>query len=696
MFQSSNQVIISPAEKLLTHYQIPNYLMSLIIANNLTKSYGHVDIFSGLNFTIEHGSRLALVGPNGVGKTTLLRILIGEESASEGRVTKAKKLRIGYLPQSKDFQSDSRVWDECLAVFAEVRALESEITILAEKMSDEASASQILERYGQIQAEFEHRGGYTYETRIRQVLSGLGFAETDFNMPIAHLSGGQRTRAYLAKLLLSEPDVLLLDEPTNHLDIAAVEWLEGYLSKWAGAVLIVSHDRYFLDHAANGILEMTAAGVETYRGNYSHYVGQRVARWERRQKVFKAEKEKLLKEAEYIKKHIEGQRVSQARGKLRRLSRIVQAIEQVGMDSVINRKWSAVSQDIHVATSDLSPDEAERRVRGLRLPDHRPPELHLNLRASKRSGVKVIRTKNLQVGYDTALFSAPDIELERKDCAALIGPNGAGKTTFIRTILGQIPPFSGQVDLGASLEIGYFSQAHEGMDEKNTLMQEIETADHSMLPGSVREYLGKFLFSGDDVFKQVSTLSGGERGRLALAKLSLQDTNLLLLDEPTNHLDIPAQEIMQQVLDAYKGTILLVTHDRYLIDALATQIWEIRSKETTKVSLDVYKGTYSQMRIERDKEAERARFELVAAKKTSGSARASRRDPAAKEKRRRKARLQEVENKVVELEKKLAELEKQLETPPEDADELRKLAEEYNQVQDEMDEMLVEWEELAE
>ena len=665
--------------------------MSLIIANNLTKSYGHVDIFSGLNFTIEHGSRLALVGPNGVGKTTLLRIMIGEDSPSEGRVTKAKKLRIGYLPQAKDFQSDSTVWDECLAVFADLRKMETEINDLAEKMANETESSRILERYGQIQAEFELRGGYTYETRMRQVLSGLGFADSDFEMPIAHLSGGQRTRAYLAKLLLSEPDVLLLDEPTNHLDIAAVEWLEAYLSKWDGAVLIVSHDRYFLDHAANGILEMTAAGVETYRGNYSHYVGQRGERWERRQKVFKAEKEKLLKEAEYIKKHIEGQRVSQARGKLRRLSRIIQAIEQVGMDAVINRKWSAVSQDINVATSDLGPDEAQRRVRSLRLPDHRPPQLHLKLRAEKRSGEMVIRSKDLKIGYDKALFSAPDLELHRRECAALIGPNGAGKTTFIRTLLAQIPPFSGKVKLGSSLEVGYFSQAHEGLDEKNTLMEEIEKAS-PMLPGSIREYLGKFLFSGDDVFKQVSTLSGGERGRLALAILSLQDTNLLLLDEPTNHLDIPAQEIMQQVLDVYKGTILLVTHDRYLIDALATQVWEIFPDAT---SLSVYKGTYSQMRAEREKEAARAALELATAKGTSGSKRTSRRDPAAKEKRRRLARLQEVENQVATLESRLGELGTQLENPPEDSEEVRKLGEEYTQVQDEMDAMLVEWEDLA-
>ncbi len=665
--------------------------MSLIIANSLTKSYGHVDIFNGLSFTIEHGSRMAIVGPNGVGKTTLLRILIDEESPSEGKVTRAKKLRIGYLPQAKDFHSESTVWDECLAIFADLRKMESEINSLAEQMSDEASASQVMERYGKLQAAFEHRGGYTYETRIRQVLSGLGFAASDFEMPIPHLSGGQRTRAYLAKLLLSEPDVLLLDEPTNHLDITAVEWLEGYLSKWDGAVLIVSHDRYFLDHVANGILEMTAAGIETYRGNYSHYVGQRAERWERRQKVFRAEKEKLLKEAEYIKKHIEGQRVSQARGKLRRLSRIVQAIEQVGMDAVVNQKWSVVSQNITVATSDLSPDEAEQRVRALRLPDHRPPQLYLNLRSQKRSGEKVIRTKDVQIGFDQPLFSAPDLELERLDCAALIGPNGAGKTTFVRTMLGQIPPFSGKVRMGASLEIGYFSQAHESLNEENTLMEEIESVS-PMLPGGIRAYLGKFLFSGDDVFKKVFTLSGGERGRLALAKLSLQDTNLLLLDEPTNHLDIPAQEIMQQVLNSYKGTILLITHDRYLIDALATQIWEIFPDEK---KLIIFKGTYSQMREEREKEAARAQEALAAAQGKTGSTRRSRRNPAQKAERRRIARLQEVENQVATLEKRLSELGTLLENPPDDAEELRQLADEYNQVQDEMDAMLVEWENLA-
>ena len=363
---------------------------------------------------------------------------------------------------------------------------------------------------------------------------------------------------------------------------------------------------------------------------------------------------------------------------------------------MLNNKWSVVNQLIldsgnQIATSDLSPDEAEQRVRALRLPDHRPPELRLGLRAGKRSGQKVIRTKDLQVGYDEPLFSAPDLELERLDCAALIGPNGAGKTTFVRTMLGQLAPFAGEVNMGASLDIGYFSQAHESLTEENTLVEEIEKVS-PMLPANIREYLGKFLFSGDDVFKKVSTLSGGERGRLAFAKLSLQDTNLLLLDEPTNHLDIPAQEILQQVLDAYTGTILLITHDRYLIDALATQIWEILADEK---KLSVYKGTYSQMREEREKEAARAAEELAAAQGTTAQSRSTRRDPAAKEERRRIARLQEVENKVAALEEQLADLGQKLENPPDDADELRQLADEYNRVQDEMDEMLVEWEYLA-
>ena len=662
--------------------------MSLITATSLSKSFGAFDLFSGISFTVPKGARMALVGPNGVGKTTLLRILIGEDEASSGTVATAKGVRIGYLPQEADFEMDGTLWESCEAIFSHFKSTQEELHRLEALMADPVQASDVMRRYGKLQHQFEERGGYTYPTRIRQVLTGLGFDEADHTLRLEHLSGGQRTRAFLARLLLSDPDLLLLDEPTNHLDISAVEWLEGYLSQWDGAAVIVSHDRYFLDKACNVILEMLAGGYELYHGNYSAYLHQRQERAERRQETFEREKEKLLKEVEYIKKNISGQNVSQAKGKLRRLTRVVQAIEQVGFESVLNTNWSQL--EVETTTSPFGVEEAERRVRALRSPVRTLPKLHLNLRMAKRSGDLVIRTKDLQVGWpDKFLFSAPNIELRRLGCAALIGPNGAGKTTFLKTILGQLEPLSGEVILGASLQIGYFAQAHEGLDPEHTVMEEIDAIMPEWLPGRIRDYLGKYLFSGDDVFKKVELLSGGERGRLALAKLALQDTNLLLLDEPTNHLDIPSQEILQAVLDEYPGTILLVTHDRYLIDALGTQIWEVDPDES---QLTVFKGTYSQMKAEREKEAARlaAMAEQEAVKKNKRPSRS----PDEKAERRRIAQLQEIENQIATLERRLADLSIKLENPPSDPARVAKLGKEYESVQREMDEKLGEWEGL--
>ncbi len=664
--------------------------MSLLTVSALTKSYGHIDIFSGLSFGVAKGARLGIVGPNGVGKTTLLRILAGVDEASSGTVHRARGVCIGYLPQEADFEMTGTLWAACKSVFAELIEQQAELSRLEAQMAGGEEA--ILERYGRLQHDFERRGGYTYPTRIRQVLTGLGFDESDYALSLGHLSGGQRTRAFLAQLLLSDPDVLLLDEPTNHLDMKAVEWLEGYLSQWEGAAVIVSHDRYFLDKAANGILEMTAAGVEEYRGNYSHYLTQRQERWERRQEVFAGEKEKLLKEVEYIKKNISGQNTLQAKGKLKRLTRIVQAIEQVGMEAVLDSKW--VELGVSMTTSPFSVEEAEKRVRALRLPDIRPPQLHLRLNAQKRSGELVIRTRGILVGWpDKTLFRAPDIELRRTDCAALIGPNGAGKSTFLKTILGQIPPLEGEVILGASLHIGYFAQAHEGLNPANTLIQEIQVAAPHMLPAEARQYLGKFLFSGDDAFKKVDVLSGGERGRLALAKLALSDTNLLLLDEPTNHLDIPSQEILEEVLEAYQGTILLVTHDRYLVDALATQIWEI---DPNGNELSVFKGTYSQMKEERERLAAIAAAEAAGVRSlpTSETKIQRRETLDSKSERRKKAQLQELENAIAALESELAELGRKLENPPPDPLKVAQLGREYERIQKQMDEKLAEWEGL--
>jgi len=662
--------------------------MSLLTVSSLTKSYGHIDIFSGLSFGVAKGARLGIVGPNGVGKTTLLRILAGVDEASSGSVHKSRGVRIGYLSQEADFEMTGTLWDACESVFADIIRKQEELNRLEAQMANGDQAA--LEKYGELQHDFERRGGYTYQTRIKQVLSGLGFDVSDYPMSLDHLSGGQRTRAFLAQLLLSDPDVLLLDEPTNHLDIKAVEWLEGYLSQWEGAAVIVSHDRYFLDKAANGILEMTAAGMEEYRGNYSHYLTQRQERWERRQEVFDSEKEKLLKDMEYIKKNISGQNTLQAKGKLKRLTRIVQAIEQVGLEAVLNSKW--IELGVSMTTSPFGVEEAERRVRSLRLPDIRPPQLHLQLRSGFRSGELVIRTKDILVGWpDKPLFHAPDIELHRAECAALIGPNGAGKSTFLKTVLGQLEPLEGEVLLGASLHIGYFAQAHEGLNPNKTLIEEIQTAAPNMLPAEARQYLGKFLFSGDDAFKKVDVLSGGERGRLALAKLALEDTNLLLLDEPTNHLDIPSQEILEQVLEAYKGTILLVTHDRYLVDALASQIWEITAETPdSPAQLDVFNGTYSQRREERERLASLMVGEDAARQKETNSHRGN--SQTAKEERRKRARLQEIENQIAGLEAKLAEIGRLLENPPSNPGEVQKLGTQYESIQREMNEKLNDWE----
>jgi len=665
--------------------------MSLITVSSLAKSYGPTDIFSGVSFSVVKGARMAIVGPNGIGKTTLMRILVGVDEPTSGAVSRTRGVRIGYLSQEADFQMTGTIWTACESVFDHFKAEQEELHRLEGLMSDPAQAEEVMERYGKLQEDFERRGGYTYTTKIRQVLTGLGFSEADYQLDLDHLSGGQRTRGFLARLLLEDPDLLLLDEPTNHLDIAAVEWLEGYLSQWEGAAIIISHDRFFLDKASNAILEMFPGATETYRGNYSAYLKQRAERMARRQEVFDSEKEKLQKEMEYIRKNVAGQNVLQAKGKLKRLSRIIQAIEQIGMEAALSQKWSETASEVSVTTSILSVDEAGRRVNGLQSPVRQLPNLHLRLAQAARSGDMVIRTENLKVGFsDKFLFSSPNIDLRRGDCAALIGPNGAGKSTFLKTILSQIPPLAGEVTLGESLHIGYFAQAHESLDPKKSVIDEIIGVTN-WLPQKAREYLGKYLFSGDDAFKMVSMLSGGERGRLALAKLALQDTNLLLLDEPTNHLDIPSQEILEAVLDDYEGTILLVTHDRYLVDAVATQIWEI---DTDESHLNIFKGTYSQMKEQRENELARQNIAETVVSDTRKKDAPKAKSASTKEERQRIAKVQKLENSIAVLEAELGEIGGQLANPPKDAGEVIKLAKEYDRVQKEMDSLLAEWEGL--
>jgi ATP-binding cassette subfamily F protein 3 len=649
--------------------------MPLITTIDLGKSYGPDDIFSNLSVSIPHHARIALVGANGIGKTTLLSILAGEEDPSNGVVQRARGIRLGYLSQESQVLRQHTLWEDCLEPFSGLIEQQAELAHLERLMSDPQQAADALAQYGAKQQDFERRSGYTYEARIRQTLTGLGFSPGDFKRPLSQLSGGQRTRALLARLLLSDADLLLLDEPTNHLDIEAVEWLETYLKEWNGAVLIVSHDRYFLDQVASAIWEMTPA-IEVYRGNYTAYLSQRGERYARRMEEYQTQAAFIDKEEEYIRRNIAGQNTRQAQGRRKRLERLIE----------------------------------EARL----TPPVEPRRLHLHLTPAARSGELVVRTCSLAVGYadeGRPLFRAPDLTLERGECAAVIGPNGAGKTTFLKTLLGQIPPYAGEVLLGASLKIGYFAQAHEGLHPEINLIEEINTVAPEMLAGKVREYLAKFLFTGDDVFKPVNVLSGGERGRLALAKLALSGANLLLLDEPTNHLDLPSQEVLQAVLADFSGTILLVSHDRYLIDALATQIWELDARHS---QLRAFAGTYSEYRASRQAELAAQQAAMIPTRSelprprlrpnTAATPKIGVRSATPKigvrsatnQERQRKQHLLSLEAEIASLEGQLAAISHQLENPPADPGKVMRLGQDYQRVQQSLDQRLEEWAQAAE
>ncbi|MER3543356.1 MAG: ABC transporter ATP-binding protein [Chloroflexota bacterium] len=626
--------------------------MSLLTGSNLAKSYGAQDVFAGVNVTVPHNARIALVGPNGAGKTTLLRILCGLEEPSAGEVSRARGLTLGYLPQEAHLDGDLTLYQAMLEVFADLRAQEEALRQMEMEMADPSRFEALAEKYSALSERFEQAGGYTYEVRIRQVLGGLGFDVGDFHRPLSQLSGGQKTRALLARLLLEAPALLVLDEPTNHLDIQAVEWLEETLTNWPGAILLVSHDRYFLDRLVNTVWELENGRLEVYSGNYSAYVRQRAERRARQQAEYEAQQAYIARTEAYIRRYKAGQRAREARGREKRLER-------------------------------LAPVEKP----------HEQPRLHLDLRPDLRSGDKVLETHGLVVGYpeDGPLFTCPDLLLWRGECAALIGPNGAGKTTFLRTILQQIPPLAGEARLGASVKVGYFAQAHEGLHPDWTPLQEILAAQE-MLMSQARHYLARFLFSGDDVFKPIAALSGGERGRLALALLALQGANFLLLDEPTNHLDIPSQEVLQEALAAFEGTILLVSHDRYLIDALATQVWVLEGGE-----LRVYPGGYTE--VVQAREGDGRRTTDGGRRKTGDrqQAQTTALRPPSSVLRQMRERAAELEAIIAELESRLAQVSHELEQAglAQQLDRVRALGAEYTQLEAELQARLDEWADLA-
>src|SRR5438874_327317 len=534
--------------------------MPIVSVIQVGKSFGAERIFSGVSFQINEDDRIGLIGPNGAPKSTLLNILAGREEPDEGKVAVARNTRIGYLLQATDFQAENTLREEMLTVFTEVREWDYELHELGMAMAapaaqaDPALHEELLERYAELQARFEHAGGYIYENRVDQVLDGLGFTREQQSSPVSHLSGGQQTRAALGKLLLQEPDLLLLDEPTNHLDLAALEWLETYLLSWKGAMMVVAHDRYFLDKVVSRTIEIAFGRIEEYPGNYTKYLHLREERMERRLREYEAQQAHIAHTEEFIRRYKAGQRSREARGRQKLLNRL-ERVER--------------AQDF--------------------------PEMHFEFSPIVDSGLMVVATQKLVAGYingkqRTELVRVADLELLRGDCVGLLGPNGSGKTTLLRTIIGELPPVSGQVHLGHNVRTGYYSQTHAGLNAKRSVIDEIRQASVLSEEGA-RTFLGRFLFSGDDVFKPIGTLSGGERSRVALAKLTLQGSNLLILDEPTNHLDLQSRQFLEEVLGEFEGTLLFVSHDRYFIDSLATKVWVIEDGV-----LIPYMGNYTEYR----------------------------------------------------------------------------------------------------
>lgn len=649
--------------------------MPIVSSIQVGKSFGAERIFADVSFQIDAHDRIGLVGPNGAGKTTLLNLIAGRDDPDEGTIAKARNLRIGYLTQTTDFQPQHTLREEMLTVFALLRNWEHELHQLAIELgtltaqADEAYHQQLLQRYDELQARIEHADGYTYENRVAQILDGLEFTRQQQEAPIMNLSGGQQTRAALGKLLLQEPDLLLLDEPTNHLDLTTLEWLETYLANWQSAMLIVAHDRYFLDKIASRTIEMAFGHIEEYPGNYTKYLSLREERMERRLREYEVQQEHIARTEEFIRRYKAGQRSREARGRQKLLHRL-ERVER--------------PQDF--------------------------PEVHFAFNSVIDSGQVVLSTQELSVGYvnklnsssePTILVRATDLELLRGDRVGLVGPNGSGKTTLLRTIIGQLSPMGGQIHLGHNVRIGYYSQAHAHLNTQRTMLDEIRQVSTLSADGA-RNFLARFLFTGDDVFKPMAALSGGERSRVALALLTLQGSNLLILDEPTNHLDLQSRQFLEEVLAEFDGTLLFVSHDRYFIDSLATKVWVIEDGILTP-----YLGNYTDYRTRKrpivltvsthtndNGKGHSSSTTSIAPKRPISASKAT----GKKAERTRVRTIEEVERDIEKVETHLKEIEEALAQAgfKADAAQLTQLSAEYDQIKQQSNALLTEWERLAE
>ena len=657
--------ILNELHCLLGQYEVKN--MILLQVNQLSKYFAAELILSNIKLEIQSQDRVALVGRNGAGKSTLLKILAGQSSYDSGEMIKPKNTTIGYLAQNTGLESEKSIWDEMLTVFDHLRKMEKELRTLEAEMADPKIFSnstqydKILKEYDHLQVKFKDDGGYQYEADIRSVLHGLHFDTFDYSTKISTLSGGQKTRLALGKLLLSRPNILILDEPTNHLDIETLAWLEQYLQGYPGAILIVSHDRYFLDKVVNQVFELSRQKMTRFTGNYSSYLDQKAENYERDLKLFEKQQDEIAKLEDFVQKNLaRASTTKRAQSRRKQLQRMERIDRPSG-----DEKSATFSFDIE-----------------------------------RQSGNDVLKAESVAVGYGNEKVSDTiSFQIHRGDSVALVGPNGVGKSTLLKTIVDKLPALAGSIKLGSNVSIGYYDQQQAELNSNKKVLNELWD-DYPLKPEKeIRTVLGNFLFSGDDVLKTVSTLSGGEKARLALAKLMMEKANFLILDEPTNHLDLDSKEVLENALIDYPGTILFVSHDRYFINRIATKVLELERDGITEFLGDY--DYYLEKKLEQEElnalnanQDKKEEFAPVLSEKTSYH-----QDKETKKlERQRKRRIEEIESSIEELEITSSEYEELLCDPDifQNHEKVSELNEKLEKVKQEIERLMDEWTELAE
>ena len=632
--------------------------MIILQANKIERSFAGEVLFDNISLQVDERDRIALVGKNGAGKSTLLKILVGEEEPTSGEINKKRDLSLSYLAQDSRFESSNTIYDEMLHVFDDLRKTEKSLRQMELEMGEKTGADleKLMQDYDRLSEEFRQAGGFTYEADIRAILNGFKFDESMWQMKIEELSGGQNTRLALAKMLLEKPNLLVLDEPTNHLDIETIAWLENYLVNYSGALLIVSHDRYFLDKVATITLDLTKHSLDRYVGNYSSFVEQK--------------EQKLLTEAKNYEK---------------------QQKEIAALEDFVNRNLVRASTTKRAQSRRKQLEKMER----LDKPEAGTKSAHMTFHSDKTSGNVVLTVEEAAVGYDDQVLSEPiNLDIRKMNAVAIVGPNGIGKSTLIKSIVGQIPFIKGEARFGANVEMGYYDQTQSKLTPHNSVLDELWN-DFKLTPEvEIRNRLGAFLFSGDDVKKTVGMLSGGERARLLLAKLSMENNNFLILDEPTNHLDIDSKEVLENALIDFDGTLLFVSHDRYFINRVATQVLELSEEGST-----LYLGDYDYY-LEKKAELEALAAAQAEAEPASSTEAVTGNDyhlqkQNQKELRKITRRIEQLEAEMEELDQKIQAITETMHSTN-DAEDLVQLQSELDQLTIQQEAVMEEWAELSE